>query len=61
MVGYYVGLLKCVAVFSDRSKIGGEKVSGTVWPGGSIDGASDGNIEGVVPWEGYPLGISLGT
>ena len=45
-------LLRGVSVVADRRNPGVDKVSGAVVSGGSFEGVSDGNIEGVGPREG---------
>ena len=57
MYRYDVDLLKGVFVVEERRKLRGNKVSETVWPGGSFEGASNINIEGVGTGEVDPLGI----
>ena len=59
--GYDGGLLKYISVVAGKRKIGGDEGSGTVWPGGSFEGDSDSNFEGVGPREGDPLSILEGT
>ena len=54
---YAVGLLIGIAVVAVRSVLGGDEGSGSVLSGGSFEDARDGNIEGVRPGEGDPLGV----
>ena len=55
---YTASILYFVAV--DRNKLGGDDGSGTVLPGVSFEGASDGNLGVEEPGEGDTLGIPKG-
>ena len=56
--GYAVGFLKGVALAVLISILGGDKGAGSVLSGGYFEGSCYGNIEGVSPGEGDPLGMS---
>ena len=53
--GYNVGFLKWVAVVSVKGNLGVKKDQGQFVSGGSFEGDSDVNIEGVGPGEGDTL------
>ena len=57
MEGYYVGLLKYVAVVADRSRLGCDLRPGNFLSRVSFRGASDIDLEGVGLGEGDTLGI----
>ena len=56
--GTYFEVLGTTIGASDRSKLGGNQVSGIVSSDGSFYGPNHGNLEGLFPGEGYPLIIS---
>ena len=58
---FSLGLLKVVSAVVDRHTIVVDEVSGTVWPGRSSEGSSDGKLEVVGPGEGYLLVVLEGT
>ena len=58
MEGYAVVFLIGVAIVAVRIILGGDKVAGSVLSIGYFEFACGGNLDGVRPGEGDPLGVS---